>query len=110
MTTQDFIAKFTPENEGLVAKMQAVKTPEEAYAVARAEGLTDSFEDFVAGMTAFYAKLKDLSESDLEMVAGGELSQDELIGLTALTAVTSITGTFLTVTAATLVGAAAASI
>jgi hypothetical protein len=71
MTTQEFITKLTPENEGLIAKMQAVKVPEEAYAVAQAEGVADSFEEFLAEMTRFYEAIKDLSDGDLDAVAGG---------------------------------------
>jgi hypothetical protein len=51
--------------------MQACKNPEEAYAVAKETGVTDSFDDFVAEMTKIYESVKDLSEDDLHMVAGG---------------------------------------
>jgi hypothetical protein len=71
MTTQDFITKAAAESSPLAAKMQAVKAPEDAYAIAKEEGLTDSFEDFVAEMKKWYESLKDLSEGDLDMVAGG---------------------------------------
>jgi hypothetical protein len=93
MTTQEFITKLTPENAELVTKMQAVKAPEEAYAVARETGVTDSFEDFVAGMTAFYNEIKDLSEDDLELVAGGRLSDTEMTGLSMVTAASTALGT-----------------
>jgi hypothetical protein len=92
MTTQEFIVKMTSENEKLIAKLQTVKAPEEAYAVAQAEGLADSFEDFVAGMTKFHESIKDLSDSDIEMVAGGASSEEvSIIVVATLTAASALT-------------------
>jgi hypothetical protein len=51
--------------------MQASKNPEEAYGIAKETGVTDSFEDFVAEMTKWHDSIKDLTEGDLDMVAGG---------------------------------------
>jgi hypothetical protein len=105
MTTQEFIAKLTPENVELISKMQAVKTPEEAYAVAKTEGVTDSFDQFVAGMTAFYNEVKDLSEDDLALVAGG-LSGEEAAIISSVTAVATTVGTFVAASVVTLAASA----
>jgi hypothetical protein len=90
MTTQEFIAKATPENTELTGKFKGINTPEDGYAMAKAEGVTDSFEDFVAVMTKTYEAIKDLSEDDLDMVAGGE---DGDIDWAVLSVVTSISVT-----------------
>ena len=71
MTTKEFIAALTPEKTELIEKMQTAKTPEDAYAVAKAEGVTDGFDAFTAEMTNFHESLKELSEEDLDAVAGG---------------------------------------
>jgi hypothetical protein len=77
MTTQEFVNQLTSLGGEIVNKMQNCKTPEEAYAVAKETGVTDSFDDFVAEMTKIYESVKDLSEDDLEMVAGGGDPQDQ---------------------------------
>jgi hypothetical protein len=92
MTTQEFIVKLTPENTDLFEKMKAVKAPEEAYAAAQAEGVTDSYDEFVAVMTKTYEAIKDLSEDDLESVAGGNLSTDQVVILSATISATGVTG------------------
>jgi hypothetical protein len=74
MTTIDFIAKLTKENKELTSKMEACKAPEEAYKIAKGEGLTDSFEAFVADMKKLNEAVKNLSEDDLADVAGGGLT------------------------------------
>ncbi|MDD4565935.1 MAG: hypothetical protein PHE79_10745 [Eubacteriales bacterium] len=70
----EFISKFNEEE--VIQKMQSVKSPEEAYAVAKDYGVTDSLEEFVEEMTRFKTAIDELSEEDLEAVAGG-LSQKE---------------------------------
>ena len=71
MTTKEFITKLASGNASLDAKMQSCKVPEEAYNVAREEGLTDSLETFIAEMTALHDSVKDLTDEDLAGVAGG---------------------------------------
>jgi predicted ribosomally synthesized peptide with nif11-like leader len=77
MTTKEFVAKLNQDakenNTEIVAKIQAVgKDPEAVYAIAKEAGVTDSFEDFKAEMTAQYeAMSKELSEDDLAAIAGG---------------------------------------
>ena len=101
MTTQEFIGKLVPENEGLINRMQACKAPEEAYEAARSEGLTDSFEDFTAEMTKLYESVKDLSEDDLAKVAGG-LTEDEAATIVS-TALSSVGITLMTVVGAAVI-------
>ena len=69
MTTKDFIAKL--EDADLVKKMEGAKTPEEAYAVAKAYGVTDSIKAFTEEMEALKEATGELSDDDLEAVAGG---------------------------------------
>jgi len=69
LKTKDFISKFNDVE--VIQKMQSIKTPEEAYAVAKEYGVTDSLEEFVEEMTKFKTAIDELSEEDLEAVAGG---------------------------------------
>jgi hypothetical protein len=67
----DFVMKLTPDNKALTDKMRTCKTPEDAFIIAEAEGLTDSLEVFVSEMKRFQEAINDLSEDDLANVAGG---------------------------------------
>ena len=81
MSTKDFIA--TLKDESLAKKMSEAKSPKEAYAIAKANGVTDSFDEFANEMK----KLKnagELSEDDLESVAGGA-STTEIISAVSTT-------------------------
>ena len=75
MKTPDFI-KMAQNNEELCKKLQACKAPEEAYNIAKAEGVTDSLEEFTAEMTKSYDSVRDLNEDDLAKVAGGNPLQE----------------------------------
>jgi predicted ribosomally synthesized peptide with nif11-like leader len=74
-----FLQKLT-EDKDLQEKMQACKTPEEAYAVASLvqEGFT--FEEFTETMTKLHTAMSDseeLSDEDLAQAAGGALTTSE---------------------------------
>ena len=101
MRTQEFITMLG-NSVDLCQKMQTCKAPEEAYNIAKAEGLTDSFEEFTAKMTKFHDSIKDLTEDDLTKVAGG-LTEDEVATIVS-TALSSVGITLMTV-----VGAAGAA-
>jgi hypothetical protein len=108
MKTQEFINKLTAQGEETIAKMKDCKTPEEAYTVAKDAGVTDSFDDFVAVMTKVYESIKDLSEDDLDMVAGGGFTGEDVV---TYIATASFFGSIVaSASAALLVPALAASI
>jgi pyruvate dehydrogenase complex dehydrogenase (E1) component len=90
MTTQDFIKKLTPDNNALTNKMEAAKTSEDAYGIAKAEGVTDSFDTFVSEMKKLNEAVKDLSDDDLANVAGGSDATDIVTAVTAT--ITAATG------------------
>jgi hypothetical protein len=56
-------------------------------------------------MTKTYEAIKDLSEDDLELVAGGNLSADQAVLLTATISATGVTG-IASVTLAAVIGLA----
>ena len=71
MTTKEFFEKTT-KDEALCKKLEACKTPEEAYAIARETGLTDELETFTSVMTAVNKQIKgELSDDELDAVAAG---------------------------------------
>jgi hypothetical protein len=86
MKTNEFISKFNDEE--VIQRMTSVKTPEEAHAVAKEYGVTDSLEEFVEEMTKFKTAIDELSEEDLEAVAGG-LSPEAIITIATATAATA---------------------
>jgi len=67
MTTKEFI-QYINDRPELCEKLAACTAPEEAYAIAKAEGLTDSQEDFTAEMVSMKETAK-ISEEDLEKVS-----------------------------------------
>jgi hypothetical protein len=71
MTTKDFITKLMQGDKELAGKLEKCKAPEEAYKIAKAAGLTDGMDAFVAEMKKLNEAVKDLSEDDLADVAGG---------------------------------------
>ena len=99
MTTKDFIAKLNPENAELVGKLEAVKTPEDAYAIAKETGVTDDFNTFTAEMTKVHESVKELSEDDLDMVAGGATAMD-IANSAALSAASALSSVLVTALAA----------
>jgi hypothetical protein len=103
MKTKEFISKFNEEE--VIQRMQSVKSPEEAYAVAKEYGVTDSLEVFVEEMTRYKAAIDELSEEDLDAVAGG-LSQREKDALASLL---KVSGSAVTTVATVSAGAVAAA-
>lgn len=84
MTSKEFIKKLNdPE---VLQKMEAAKTPEAAYAVAKSYGLTDSIEDFSAEMIKLKAAIGELNDDDLEAVAGGRISTSEAVEISGAVA------------------------
>lgn len=69
MKTIEFVAQLA--DPALFQKMSAVKSPHEAYELAKSNGVTDSFEGFVAEMEKLNSAVGELSEDDLASVAGG---------------------------------------
>ena len=69
----EFLKKF--EDKTLRVKLAACKSPEEALAVVKAEGFDIGLQDFKESMRKlnayFNPKSGELSDSDLESVAGG---------------------------------------
>jgi predicted ribosomally synthesized peptide with nif11-like leader len=99
MTTKEFVAKLNQDakenNTEIVAKIQAVgKDPEAVYAIAKEAGVTDSFEDFKAEMTAQYETMsKELSEEELAQIAGGVTAEGVAAGIAIATIVGCGAGT-----------------
>ncbi len=75
MKTTEFIALLKPGSD-LVEKMDNAKSPEDAYAIAKAEGVTDDFDTFVEEMKKLREAVAELSDDDLEAVAGGATSTE----------------------------------
>jgi len=74
----EFLEKLKDEN--LQKKLTACKSPEEALKVVEAEGFIVDLDDFIASMQKLNNYIKpltsdELSDSDLEYVAGGRSSQ-----------------------------------
>ena len=81
MTTKEFFEKTT-KDEALCKKLEACKTPEEAYSIARETGLTDDFETFTSVMTAVNKQIKgELSDDELDAVAAGSSDMGVAIGV-----------------------------
>ena len=69
---KQFLAKLAQDEE-LQAKMEAATSPEEAYAIASAVQSGFSKEEFVQVMSAIKNQnTEELSDDDLEKVAGGK--------------------------------------
>lgn len=71
MTVQEFIAKLDGSDDVLVQKMTDAKSPGDAYAIAKGYGVTASAEEFTAEMGKLKDAVGELSDDDLEAVAGG---------------------------------------
>ncbi len=70
MTTKEFIEKVNSD-AALAEKFQNVKTPEECYEIAKAVGLTDSFEVFLAVAKEIKAEAEKLNPAEIDAVSGG---------------------------------------
>jgi predicted ribosomally synthesized peptide with nif11-like leader len=95
------------EDRELLEKMQACKSPEEAYALASSVQDGFTFEEFVETMTKLYSAMnqdEELSDEDLAMAAGGGAGEFIDEHRTSI----SIVGTIVSVTA--YGGAAAAGL
>lgn len=92
MTTKDFTTKLTADNTVLIEKLQDCKAPEEAYAVAKAEVLTDTFDAFTSEMEKFYESVKDLTDDDMQSVAGGADASDVVATASLGVSIASVCG------------------
>ena len=84
-----FIQKVA-EDEELQQKMQACKSPEEAYAIASSVQDGFTFEEFVDAMTKLHDSMSqnaELTDEDLAKAAGG-LTSGEEVSVSVLTSVT----------------------
>ena len=70
MTTKELFEKAVTDAE-FAGKFQNVKTPEECYEVAKASGLTDSFEAFVEAAAKFKDAGEKLDAAEIDAVLGG---------------------------------------
>ena len=58
--------------EALCQSMEACRTPEEAYAVAKEAGVSDGFATFTTFMTEMNQRIKcELSDAELDNITGG---------------------------------------
>lgn len=71
MKTKEFMEKLRNNDADLINKMKDCKTKEDVYEVAKAEGITDTFEVFCTEMTTLNKEERELSDEELEGVAGG---------------------------------------
>jgi len=67
MTTKDFVQYLNNHSE-ICEKLATCTAPEEAYAIAKAEGVTDTLEEFIAEMTRV-KEAAQLSEEDLDKIS-----------------------------------------
>ena len=71
MTTKEFMEKIVQDEE-LRKAMSVYTTTEEAYEAAKAHGLTDDKETFMAVAAAIQRHLSgELSDEELEEISGG---------------------------------------
>lgn len=71
MKTKEFMEKFRNNDADLIKKVKECKTKEDVYEVAKAEGITDTFEVFCTEMTTLNKEERELSDEELEGVVGG---------------------------------------
>ena len=76
MTAVEFKEKMQKGDEVLVGKLKGAKSPDEAYTAAKAAGLNDSKEAFVAQMKEMHDKYTKMTDEDLKAVAGGGSTTD----------------------------------
>ncbi len=70
MTSKEFFKKMA-EDSTLAGKMAAAKSPEECYALAKENGLTDSIEEFMATAKELNDACTKLDPSEIDAVVGG---------------------------------------
>ncbi len=71
MKAAQFVAGIPKLDPKILAKLQTSKSPEEAFAVAKANGLSDTLENFSSEMRKLNEKAAALNEEELDAVAGG---------------------------------------
>jgi len=76
MTAVEFKEKLMKGDKDLVEKLKNVKSPDEAYAVAKEAGLNDTKEAFRAQMKALHDKYTEVTKEDLAAAAGGGSATD----------------------------------
>ena len=86
MTTKEVFEKAVADVE-LAGKFQKAKTPEESFEVAKAAGLTDSFDVFTAAAAEIKAAEEKLNPAEVDAVVGG--AEDTITTLTTTTSVTA---------------------
>jgi len=88
MTTKEFI-QYINDRPELCEKLAACAAPDEVYAVAKAEGLTDSMEEFIAQVNQMKESMQ-MSDKDLDKVsaAGTTTVATVAAGTAAVTFVT----------------------
>lgn len=91
MNMQEFL-QLLSENSELAQKMDGAANPDEAYAIAKEAGLTDSFEVFTDTMTKVYKAQSELSEEELDAVVGGNIVTDITVVVSVGSITTMITG------------------
>ena len=95
MTVKEFYDLLV-KDETLAGKLQACKTPDEAYAIAKEAGVTDSLSDFVNYSEEVSKEYKEMSPEEIDSVTAA--------GTGTITTTTTTT----TVTASASAGVAAA--
>lgn len=91
MNMQEFLQSLN-ENPDLGQKMDGASNPDEAYAIAKEAGLTDSFEVFTDTMTKIYKAQSELSDEELDAVVGGSTVTDVTMMVSMSSLATMITG------------------
>lgn len=77
MTTQEFVKKMEKDEE-LCQKMRGCEKPEEAYELAKTAGVTDDLDVFTKVMKQLNERAsQELSDEELENVAGGKLDSSD---------------------------------
>ena len=71
MKAVQFVNELPKLDPKILSKFQRCKSPEEAYAVAKANGLDDTLKNFSAAMQKLNEKAAALNEDELDAVAGG---------------------------------------
>jgi|GEM_PF-4649715 len=72
ITPKELVDKIRAEKESDIGKkIAACKTSDEAYAVAKSAGMNGTKDEFVTNMVEYYKSMKELSDADLDKVAGG---------------------------------------
>lgn len=85
MNTLDFVKSDKMTND-FIAKMNQMKNQEEVYELLKREGLTDSYEVFVAEASKLRDVTEKMSDKEMESFVGGS-------NITTTTTTTTTTAT-----------------